>query len=218
VDGVELDVKELLIYIITHYGLETKARAKGCEISITFDGAKLDDYCCHIIRGFKLTDNYLKDPLSGRLLFDTMQSKRNCIPIVSIIAKDNKAAYDRFLTHIFEFGNELRTVGIPELGYKKFRVAEPQDMKISQLCMSRGGAAKQIPHFCHVCQKHIEDIARPNQMACATCALTPGKLCYCYPLMDTAIIVSLTAKQDMLDMNLEAHRLTFMCEQFYNGY
>jgi hypothetical protein len=97
-----------------------------------------------------------------------MQSERNCIPIISIITKDNKATYDRLLTRIFEFGQELRTVGIPELGYRTFCVAEPQDMKSSQLCMSRGGAAKQIPHVCHVCQKHSDDIAGPNQMACAT--------------------------------------------------
>jgi hypothetical protein len=205
-------VKELLIYIITHYGLEAKARATGCDISITVDGAKLDDYCCHITCGFKLTDKDSKDPLYGRLLVDTMQSKRNCIPIVSIIAKDNKATYDRFLTHIFEFGDQLRTVGIPELGYKKFRVAEPQDMKSSQLCMSRGGAAKQIMHVCHLCQNHSDDIARPNQMACATCARTPGKLSYCYQLMDTAVIVSLTAKKDMLGTNPEAQRLAFLCE------
>jgi hypothetical protein len=115
--GFELDVKELLIYIITHYGLEEKARETGCEISITVDGAKIDDYCSC---GFKLTDKDSRDPLSGRLLFDTMQSERNCIPSVSIIFKDNKAKYDRFLTHIFEFGNELRTVGIHELGYNSF--------------------------------------------------------------------------------------------------
>jgi hypothetical protein len=62
VDGVELDVKKFLIYIITHYGLEAKARATGCEISITVNGAKLDDYCCHIICGFTLTGKDLKDP------------------------------------------------------------------------------------------------------------------------------------------------------------
>jgi hypothetical protein len=113
VDDVELDVKELLIYIITHYGLEAKARATCCEISITIGDTKLDDYCCHITCGFNITNKDSKDPLSGRLLFDTIQSERNCIPIVSIIDKDNKATYDRFLTHRFEFGNQLITVGIP---------------------------------------------------------------------------------------------------------
>jgi hypothetical protein len=35
--------------------------------------------------------------------------------------------------------------------------------------------------------------------------------------MDTAVIVSLTAKKDTLDTNPEAQRLTFMCEQLCNG-
>jgi hypothetical protein len=90
-------------------------------------------------------------------------------------------------------------------------------MKSSQICMSRGGAANQILYVCHLCQKHSDDIARPNQMACATCARTPGKLCYCYPLMDTVFIVSLTAKKDTIDTIPEAQRLTFLCEQLYNG-
>jgi hypothetical protein len=167
VDGVVLDMKELLIYIIKHYGLEAKAKATGCEISTTADGAKLDNYCCHITCGFKLTDEDSKNLLYGRLLFDTIQSERSCITIV--------------LTRIFEFGQELRTGGIPELGYKKNRVTEPQDMKSSQPCMWKAGVAKHIPHVFHLFQKHSADIARPNQLACATCALAPGKLCYCYP-------------------------------------
>jgi hypothetical protein len=56
VDGVELDVKQLLINSIKHYGLEDKSQVTGCEISITVDGTKLDDYCCHITCGFKMAD------------------------------------------------------------------------------------------------------------------------------------------------------------------
>jgi hypothetical protein len=76
---------------------------------------------------------------------------------------------------------------------------------------------KQIPHVYHLWQTHSDDIAHPNQLACATCARTPGKLCYCYQSTGTAIIASLTAKKDTLDMKSEAHRLTFVCEQIYNG-
>jgi hypothetical protein len=54
-------------------------------------------------------------------------------------------------------------------------------------------------------------------MDCATYARTPGKLCYCYPLMDTAVIASLLAKKVMLDTKPEAQRLTIVCEQIYNG-
>jgi hypothetical protein len=85
--------------------------------------------------------------------------------------KDNKSTYNKFLRHIFESGQELRAVGILELGWKPFRVSEPQYIKISQLCMNLGGAAKKILHVCHLCQKHSDDIARLNQTVCGKWAL-----------------------------------------------
>jgi hypothetical protein len=33
-----------------------------------------------------------------------------------------------------------------------------------EICMIRGGAAKQIPYFFHLCQKHSDNIARPNKL------------------------------------------------------
>jgi hypothetical protein len=56
IDGVQLHAKEVLICLIKHFGLEEKARASSCEIAITLDGAKLDDYCIHVTCGFKMTD------------------------------------------------------------------------------------------------------------------------------------------------------------------
>jgi hypothetical protein len=100
IDGVELDVKNFLIYLITHFGLEEKARASGCNIDITVDGAKLHDYCIHVTCGFKMTDNDARDPLDvdeddplkrGKLLLPTIQSSKNAFPITSIITKDNKS-------------------------------------------------------------------------------------------------------------------------------
>jgi hypothetical protein len=135
-----------------------------------------------------------------------MQSERNYIPTVYIISNDNKVTHYKFLTHIFEFRQVLRTIGIPELGYRKFCVADPQHMKSSQLCMSRGGSARQITHFCHLCQTHSDDIAHPNQLDCVTssCARTPDKLC---------ISASLSANNDTLGTQPEEQRLTFVFEQ-----
>jgi hypothetical protein len=116
VDGVDLDVKQLLIYLIKHYRLEEKSQTIGCEISITVDGATLDDYCCHITCRFKMTDPDARDPLTGKLLFEVMQSERNGHPYPSLVAKNNKATYDKFLAHVFDFCQELRDHGIPELG------------------------------------------------------------------------------------------------------
>jgi hypothetical protein len=62
--------------------LEEKARASGCEISITVDGANIDDYCIHVTCGFKMTDKDARDPLHigngdplkrGKLLLPTIQ-------------------------------------------------------------------------------------------------------------------------------------------------
>jgi hypothetical protein len=61
--GVELEVKEILIYLVKHYGLDEKARAAGCEIAIMVDGTKLDDYCIHVTCGFKMRDKDAHDPL-----------------------------------------------------------------------------------------------------------------------------------------------------------
>jgi hypothetical protein len=71
-----------------------------CEIAITVDGAKLDDYCIHIICGFKMMDIDAREPLiidenyplkRGKLFSVTMKSERNSFPITSLIAKDNNA-------------------------------------------------------------------------------------------------------------------------------
>jgi hypothetical protein len=43
--------------------LEEQARVSGCEIAITVDGTKLDDYCIHVTCGFKMTDKDARDPL-----------------------------------------------------------------------------------------------------------------------------------------------------------
>jgi hypothetical protein len=102
IDGVQLDVKKLLIYLIKHFGLEEKARAGGCEIATTVDGAKLDNYCIHVTYGFKMTDKDTHYPLDinlqiEKLLLPTIHSSKNAFPITSIIAKDNKSTYNKFL-------------------------------------------------------------------------------------------------------------------------
>jgi hypothetical protein len=218
IDGVQLNVKELLIYLIKHFGLEEKARASGFEISITVDGAKLDDYCIHVTCGFIMTDKDARDPLTGKLLLLTTQSRNNAFPITSIIVKDNKSTYNKFLRHIFEFGQELRDDGIPELGWKPFRVSEPQYMKSSQLCMNRGGAAKQIPYFGHLCQKHSDDIAHTNQTVGGKCAqICETGSCYNFPTMDSDVIQKILEKKKRLDQTEEAQCVSFVFEQLYGG-
>jgi hypothetical protein len=137
-----------------------------------------------------------------------------------MITKDNKAMFDTFLRHIFVFCQEIRENGIPEIGCLPFRVAEPQDMKISQIsqiCMGRGGAAKQIPHFCHLCQKHSDNLARPTQVKCHKCCSNGNHNCFCYPIADAKKIASVRLLKAAIDAKEEPKRLTFLCEQLYGG-
>jgi hypothetical protein len=147
-----------------------------------------------------------------------MQSEKNSFLIMYLIAKDNTSTYNKFLCHIFEFGQDLRDVGVPELVWKTFCVSEPQDMKTSQLCMNHGGAENQIPYVCHLCQKHSVNIARPNRMTCGTCSrMCDQGVYYLYPILDSDVITMLLENKETLGKNDEAHRLTFVCEQIYGG-
>jgi hypothetical protein len=92
IDGVQLDLKEILIYLRNHFGLEEKVRASGCEIAITVDGAKLDNYCIHVTCGFKIIDKDARDPLDidkddplkrGNQISPTIQSSSKNPPTTS---------------------------------------------------------------------------------------------------------------------------------------
>jgi hypothetical protein len=63
IDGVQLNLEELLIYLIKHFRWEEKARTSGCDIAITVNGAKLNDYCTNVTCGFKMTDKGARDSL-----------------------------------------------------------------------------------------------------------------------------------------------------------
>jgi hypothetical protein len=82
-----------------------------------------------------------------------LKYERNLIPTVSIITKDDKATSDKFLTRIFEFGQDLRTAGIPGLGYKK---CAWQKRKIRRAASSacREEALRRRSHIFVTCVKN----------------------------------------------------------------
>jgi hypothetical protein len=110
VDGVEIDPKKLIIYLVRSFGLEEKAKTEGVELCITCDSAKLDEYCCHMTGGFKSTDKDSWNPLiidendifkRGMSLFNKTQSNKKYCPSISVIAKDTTASYKHFLDALF---------------------------------------------------------------------------------------------------------------------
>jgi hypothetical protein len=82
-------------------------------------------------------------------------------PIMIMIAKDDKDTYEKYLRDIFKFCDRLRTEGLDE--WKPFKIADPQDIKLLQLCLMRGGAAKVKHYVFHVCHIHSDDIAMCNE-------------------------------------------------------
>jgi hypothetical protein len=106
VDGVEIDAKKLLIYLINQYGLAGKAWTVGVEVHIVVDSAKLDEDCCQIMADWKFSDVMTRDPMivdkkdpnnQMKLLLEMMQSDKYSMHVISLIFKDNKAAHDSFL-------------------------------------------------------------------------------------------------------------------------
>jgi hypothetical protein len=51
--------------------------------------------------------------------------------------------------------------------WKPFKIANPQDIKSSQLCLTHG-AANGMHFFYHLCQLHSDDIAITNQVPCCS--------------------------------------------------
>jgi hypothetical protein len=115
----------MIIYLVRSFALEEKAKTEGVEECITRDSAKLDDYCRHMTGGFKFSDKDSQNPLiidkndilkHGMLLFNKIQSKKNCYPSITVIAKDTKALFTHVWGALFACGRSLRGIGIPELG------------------------------------------------------------------------------------------------------
>jgi hypothetical protein len=100
VDGVHFDVEQLFCHLVTHFGLAEKAKTGTVEFAITCDGSLLDDLTGHLTIGFKIVDNVAVCPISGKNMFHqvgNMQADKWCFPILMILAKDDKATYNKYL-------------------------------------------------------------------------------------------------------------------------
>jgi hypothetical protein len=100
VDGVRFDVEHLFRYFVTHFGLPEKAKTGTVELVITCDGSPLDDLTGHLTFVFKIVDKDAVCPISGKNIFHllgNMQADKWCFPIFMILAKYDKATYDKYL-------------------------------------------------------------------------------------------------------------------------
>jgi hypothetical protein len=56
VDGIRFDTKHLFTYLVHHVGLYEEAKVRQAYISLTVDGARLDDKTGLTTSGFKICD------------------------------------------------------------------------------------------------------------------------------------------------------------------
>jgi hypothetical protein len=109
---------------------------RNVGIALTVDGAPLDDHTGHATVGFKMFHKEVKCTINGKCIFSELkniQSSKWDYPIIMIPAKDNTDTYDKYIHPIFEFKELMRTQGLGER--LPLSVAEPQYMKLQQLCL-----------------------------------------------------------------------------------
>jgi hypothetical protein len=119
IDGVELDIEALCVYLINRWDLGEISKKRNVEIAITIDAAELDNETNHVTVGVKLCDKAIQCPVTKMRIFSelcNLQSDKWCFPIT----------YIRHLKDVFDFCQRLRTFGLPEHGWLPFMVAEPQ--------------------------------------------------------------------------------------------
>jgi hypothetical protein len=88
-------------------------------------------------------------------LLGKIQTRDACACLKILFAKDSKSTYDDDFSDMFEYAEELRTIGIAASRHgpalKPFDVSLPQDMASFWKALGLGGAAKVIEFFCHLC-------------------------------------------------------------------
>jgi hypothetical protein len=107
VDGIRFYTKQLFTYLVHHFGLSEEAKVRQVEISLTVDGAPLDNKIGHVTIVFKICDKAAICPITKVLIFNeekegpNLQSGKFCFPVAMILAKYNKETYNKYLREIF---------------------------------------------------------------------------------------------------------------------
>jgi hypothetical protein len=192
---------------VAHFCLAEKSKTGTARFSITYDRAPLDDLTRHLAIGFRIVDKDAVCPISGKNIFhqlENMQADKWCFPILMILAKNDKATHEKYLRENFKCCEEISEKGLGD--WKPFKIADPQDMKSLQLCLTRGGVVKGMHLFCYLCQLHSYDISLPNQVPCCSCR-GPNKACYHKPVITVDCIQKAREEHSRLKSYAEVQHL-----------
>jgi len=124
-------------------------------------------------------------------MYVKVQTKEVCCVMVIAYAKDNKHLYEEVFEEYYEWGENLRLVGLPEspLGPRlmPFNVSHTTDLKAAWYLSNRGGGCKTKTHFCHLCTciKDTLTSFTVDDFRCERCKKRNRKKCYHHTVCDT---------------------------------
>jgi hypothetical protein len=203
------------------------ATRDSIKISLSIDGADLFKDRTHVSAGIKITDTRGVHPITKQPLFvideDTeeeriikIQSSEMCCILVIADARDKKELYEEVFKEFDDWGERLRTIGLPESdgnpALRPFAVTHNTDLKASWHLSNRGGGCKNKTFFCTFCPCTENSLIhyKVDGDRCMRCQRRNRRKCYHHDVCDSvAVPVLLEKLEDTIGTYYQRHRKTF---------
>jgi len=215
-EGIEFNYAKLTRLVINALSLESAARERNINLSVSIDAAKVKKNLCHTFAGLQVTDIDGCDPIKGVQSFlndqsslHDLQSQNNIFLMKIILTKETKESFKLF-DDVFQF---FRLSGVGEdekmndnKNHKKYQweylndlkpllVTSTTDMAAEWKLAGVGGNVKNTKMFCTLCACCSSDVHQWNKELCnCFCGdKEDGWFCYHHP-----ILCSETVQADLL--------------------
>jgi len=222
-----LNFDKALRHLLKATQLHDIATRDSIKISLSIDGADLFKDQTHVSAGIKITDTRGVYPITKQPLFvideDTeeeriikIQSSEMCCILVIADARDKKELYEEVFKEFDDWGERLRTIGLPESdgnpALRPFAVTHNMDLKASWHLSNRGGGCKNKTFFCTFCPCTENSLIhyKVDGDRCVRCQRRNRRKCYHHDVCDSVALPVLLEKLDeTIGTHYQWHRKTF---------
>ena len=190
------DYSQALYLIFKIYKLDEVVKKESIKIVVTVDGANLTNHMSHATAGVKI--------MSKKEIMSTgYQSCNQCFPFMSILFRDSKQVYEKYVDEFFSWFNTVVVGPIGINGWMPLIVSSCQDMSSHWKYLKKGGVCRtRSKYFCHCCAKENERIAVPNSDPCEKfCIPLNETTWYHMDILHTEKINQLKEKKEQLEIN-----------------
>lgn len=215
-EGIEFDYAKVTRLVINAFNLESAAKDRNVNLSMSIDAAKVTKNICHTSAGLKVTDVQGRDPLKGMRSFISdqnslhdLQSQNNIFLMKIILTRETKESFKLFddLFQFFRLTTKREEERISdEKNLDKYQWVYLNDLQpLSVTCTTDmaaewklagvGGGCKNTEMFCTLCACSSDDVHLPNEKRCSRFCEDNDDDCFCYhhPIMCTE-----TAQEELL--------------------